>query len=352
MGAVEKPKRNSIVIPLLLCLAAIAGLVPGLLGVGGLSLSWHKLDEKLLWPIIRVICYLSAGLVIGLVIEGTGWAARLAAWVRPITVWGHLKPESGTAFVSSFASGIVANTMLMGSHQDGRLSRKELILTYLVNNGLPLFLVHLPTTLVIVGSLAREAGIVYLCITFAAACLRTIVALAVSRMSLSRPDETHAAPHSFPAGRASASRSSIPAVFRSRVIRLIAYTIPIYVLVFLVNEWGFFVWLRLALARWVSLEFFPIEAASVIIMAVAAEFSSGFAAAGALMDAGALSVKQTAVALIAGTIVATPIRAIRHQLPTHAGIFSLGLATYLLLVSQTLRIVSLVVVTVPYVIWG
>jgi hypothetical protein len=94
------------------------------------------------------------------------------------------------------------------------------------------------------------------------------------------------------------------------------------------------------------------EAASVVIFSVATEFTSGMAAAGAFMEAGALTVQQTVLALILGNIVATPIRAVRHQLPSHMGIFSPKLGTEYLILSQGLRLVSLVAVAVPYAMWG
>jgi hypothetical protein len=102
----------------------------------------------------------------------------------------------------------------------------------------------------------------------------------------------------------------------------------------------------------VALSFLPVEAASVVIFSVAAEFTSGMAAAGALLDAGALTVPQTVIALMLGSMVATPFRALRHQLPSHAGIFSPGLGGELLVLSQGLRILSLLVVLIPYGIWS
>jgi hypothetical protein len=132
----------------------------------------------------------------------------------------------------------------------------------------------------------------------------------------------------------------------------VLYTIPIYVLIFLAGEWGFFQQLRSGAVGFVSTDVFPIEAAGVVIFALAAEFSSGMAAAGALQNTGSLDVKQTVLALILGTIIATPLRAVRHQLPTYAGLFSLGLGSQLLFMSQGLRILSLAAVVLPYAIWG
>jgi hypothetical protein len=64
-----------------------------------------------------------------------------------------------------------------------------------------------------------------------------------------------------------------------------------------------------------------------------------------------LSVKQTVLALIIGTIAATPIRALRHQLPSQAGIFSPSLALKQLCLSQLLRIGTIIVVALPYLAW-
>jgi hypothetical protein len=65
-----------------------------------------------------------------------------------------------------------------------------------------------------------------------------------------------------------------------------------------------------------------------------------------------MTVKQTVLALVLGNIVATPIRALRHQLPSHVGIFAPKLGTELLLLSQGVRVLSLVLVALPYVWWG
>ena len=87
---------------------------------------------------------------------------------------------------------------------------------------------------------------------------------------------------------------------------------------------------------------------SFVILSFAAEFTSGFAAAGALLNAGMLTVKQTVLALLTGNIVAFPIRAIRHQLPRYIGIFSPKMGTQILLLGQGFRILSLMVVGAIY----
>ena len=115
---------------------------------------------------------------------------------------------------------------------------------------------------------------------------------------------------------------------------------------------GAFQTVRMWLAEYVALNFMPVESLSVVILSFAAEFTSGFAAAGALMEAGVLTTKQTVIALLIGNIVAFPIRALRHQLPRYIGIFSPKLGTQLLLMGQGFRILSLVVVGyIYYIVW-
>ena len=133
-----------------------------------------------------------------------------------------------------------------------------------------------------------------------------------------------------------------------RISRIAVYVVPIYTLVFVLNGMGLFAWLREGLAGYVVTTFMPVESLSVIILSFAAEFTSGFAAAGALLDAGVLTVKQTVLALLIGNILAFPIRALRHQLPRYIGIFSPKMGTQLLLLGQGFRVTSIVIMGVLY----
>ncbi len=126
------------------------------------------------------------------------------------------------------------------------------------------------------------------------------------------------------------------------------FVVPIYVVVFMVNAIGAFDALREWTTRTVSATFIPVEALSVVALSFAAEFTSGFAAAGALMDAGVLTVKQTVTALLIGNVVAFPIRALRHQLPRYMGIFAPKMGAQLLLMGQGFRVASIVAVGALY----
>jgi hypothetical protein len=324
------------------------------LGLGGASrhLSAGKLYQHLGSPLVRLLLYMGVGLLMGQAIESLGWAAKLGGWTAPVLRWGHLKRESGAAFTAAFFSKILANTMLWTFYQEEKISRQEMTLTYLFNGGLPVYLLHLPTTFFIILPLTREAGLIYLGLTGIAALLRSAVLLLYGRWRLPvevDPEPGLAMPS--PPVRKEKISQEIWRKFRRRFSRVVLFTLPIYFLIFLVNDWGLFKWLRETTASHAVLGFLPVEAASVVIFSVAAEFTSGMAAAGAFLQTGTLTVHQTVLALVLGNIVATPIRALRHQLPSHIGIFSPGLGTKLLLLSQGLRLLSLVLVAVPLAWW-
>jgi hypothetical protein len=315
-------------------------------------LTAQKLYRQLASPLLRLLVYMGAGLLLGQAIESLGWAARLGSLAAPLLRWGHLRRECGSSFTAAFFSGIMANTMLITLYQEGKISRREMILTYLLNSALPVYLLHLPTTFFIILPLVKEAGLIYLGLTLSSALLRTAVYLLYARARLTAETggaDAVAAPAPVPKKELA---QEIWRKFKQRFSRVILYTLPIYLLIFILNDGGFFKWLREITAAHVAVGFLPMEAASVVIFSVATEFTSGMAAAGAFLQAGAMTVQQTVLALVLGNIVATPIRALRHQLPSHMGIFAPKLGTQLLLLSQGLRLVSLVLVAVPYAIWG
>jgi hypothetical protein len=182
--------------------------------------------------------------------------------------------------------------------------------------------------------------------------LRTILFLIYGRFCLPAPvagtDAKIHAPHQKTAFSAKQIWGRIRSRLPGRISRIAVYVVPIYTLVFVLNGMGLFMWLREGLAGYVVTTFMPMESLSVIILSFAAEFTSGFAAAGALLNAGVLTVKQTVLALLIGNVLAFPIRALRHQLPRYIGIFSPKMGTQLLLMGQGFRVSSIIIMGVIY----
>ena len=313
------------------------------------------LASRLLWPLSRLMVFIAIGLLVGQIIEVSGWIKHMAVLARPLFRFGHLGDHCGAAFTTAFFSGVSANAMLLDFFKEESITRRQLFLSNFINQ-LPAFFLHLPTTFFIVIPLTGRAGGLYFLITFLAVVLRTVLFLVYGRLMLPPPvmDDRDTA-ENIPARK----KDNLTAIWRRvkgrlprRIASITVYVVPIYTLVFVLNAMGLFAQLREALAGYVVTSFMPMESLSVIILSFAAEFTSGFAAAGALLEAGVLTIKQTVVALLIGNVLAFPVRALRHQLPRYIGIFSPKMGTQILLMGQGFRVMSIFVVGIIYYFVG
>ncbi len=301
---------------------------------------FQHLYRRLLRPLLRLTLFVAIGLFIGNLIEALQWTHHLGRITRPFLRWGHLSDHSAVAFMAAFFSGVTANTMLVNAYQDGSLSRRELFFANLVNT-LPSYFLHLPTTFFILLPLVRTAGLFYLLVTFSAALIRTLVVLMISRLALPKPAASENLPQPVEPSRSLGRKTWEK--FHRRLRRILVWTVPIYTLFFFINEMGFFKFMQQALASHLSIHVLPLGAVSVIAFQVMTEFTAGAAAAGALLDAGTLTIKQTVLALLFGNVISSPVRALRHQLPYYMGIFTPRLGMPLLVVSQLVRLSSIIV---------
>ena len=304
--------------------------------------------SRLGWPLIRIMAFVGIGLILGEVIEATGWT-RYLAWVAgPMFRFARLGPRCSAAFTSAFFSGVTANAMLMNAYSEGRISKEQLFLTNFINH-LPAFFLHLPTTLFIILPLAGAAGGIYILLVLASILLRTVFFLTFSRARLSGEAEPAGALAEAPQKKAwpevlQALRRKLP----RRYGRIAQFVIPIYIGISLFKELGLFDVLRAWLSGSAATALMPVESLSLVVVAFLADYTSGFATAGALLDNEVLTIKQGVLALIAGQVLAFPLRALRHQLPRYLGIFSPKMGTQILLLGQISRVLSLIFVAGLY----
>lgn len=343
-----EPPYRRLALSLGLSALMVAGALAWVEGVQGATLL-----RRLVWPLARLHGYILLGLAVGQAIEILGWTRRLAVLARPLFRFGRLGDRCGAAFTAAWFSGAAANAMLYDFFQEGTITKRQLYLTNLVNQ-LPAYFLHLPSTFFIVLPLTGLAGVLYYALTLLAALLRTGVLLIWGRLTLSAP-EAEAAPAAGPPAAGRRALGVLEGLRRRLPVRLTSvalYVIPIYVLVFIVQAAGGFDALQTLLNRTAVNAFLPMESLSVVVLSFVAEFTSGFAAAGALMEAGVLTVKQTVIALLLGNVLAFPVRALRHQLPQYVGVFAPRMGTEILLLGQAIRVASLVLVGAVYYLAG
>ncbi len=330
----------------LLCTSTLAAFLSGSLESSGLFTDPSKILQRLVLPLIRATVFISLGLFVGLVIEGMGWTNRLAVIARPFMRWGHCSEQMGAAFTTAFVSGTASLSMLRSFYEEGHMSRREITYSILLNT-FPSFFLHLPRTFFILLALVGKAGVIYVALAFCAAILRFIVMLLCTHFNLLEPKRYHNE-NDIQQKEWKELLKEVKNKFISQLTKVLMIVLPVYICVVLVSDMGFFSWLKESLAHFVSSAFIPIEAMSVVIFSLMAEFTSGYAAAGAMLEAGSLTVFQTVMALVLGYILASPVRALRHQMPYYMGIFSPALGLRLMIYNQVFRIGSMMVVGFLY----
>ena len=314
-----------------------------------------QLWSSLIWPLIRLICFISVGLLIANFIEALNWTSRVAALARPLTRFGNLSPTAGASFSMAFFSGIAANTMLSEAYEKKILAKKELVLSNLFNS-LPTYFLHLPTLFFITVPLIKSAALVYVGITFGAAIFRTVSIVVLGHFLLPATGEK------VPGMRLEEPNEDGKIDwrgawekgwrrFRKRIRRIVLFTVPIYIIIFLMHRIGYFKTLEMSMAEYLSFfSWLTPESMGIITLHIAAEFTAGLAAAGALLQEGTMSSREIILALVVGNVLSSPVRAIRHQFPYYTGIFPTRIAVELIVYNQLFRITSLVLMGYIYFI--
>lgn len=316
-----------------------------------LDLSWPVLWNGLFWPLMRLTFFISVGLFVGNLIESLHWTRYAAKLAEPLARRARLKDVSAASFSMAFFSGITANTMLSEAHDKGEISDRELILSNLFNS-LPTYFLHLPTIFFIAAPFIGSAAAVYVGLTAFAAVLRT-AAITVSGRYLLPPltegcipcrlDEMEKARKKSSAIKKTWSR------FKKRLPKVLYLTAPIYTLFFVVKQLGLFSWLQEMMAGNVGFfSFLPPEALGIVAFHMAAEFTAGLAAAGALIADSGLTETQVVLALMLGNVLSSPMRAFRHQFPYYAGIFKPRMAFKLIMFNQVTRALTIALVGGAY----
>lgn len=327
----------------------ISGIVlaAGLAWVDGVTAA--KLPGRLLLPLSRMLAFVCIGLVVAQAIDHTGWTRKLGALAAPVFRFANLGHRCSAAFTAAFFSGVSANAMLLDFYKEKQITRRQLFLTNFINQ-FPAFFLHLPMTFFIVVPLTRTAGLLYFLLTFLATCVRTFLFILFGRFFVKAQNIGPVVGDDLQgvSKKKKPLMQSLKEKFPPRFSRVMAFVVPVYTVVYVLTAAGAFDAVETFMTRFAVQKFVPAQSLSVVVLSFASEFTAGFAAAGALMDAGTITVKQTVIALLLGNIIAFPIRAIRHQLPRYMGIFSPGMGLAMLLMGQGFRMASIIFVGLIY----
>jgi hypothetical protein len=308
-----------------------------------------QLWPQIILPLARIAFFITLGLFVANFIESLNWTHQLASLIRPLLTMGRLSSINGASFSIAFISGVASNTMLAEAYDQGRMGRTELYLANLFNS-LPRFFLHLPTVFFLTAPMIKGGAFLYVGLTFAAAILQTMLVVAAGRLLL--PNSDGAAYQTAPGQTRIGWREALVKSgkrLKKRIGKVLLFMIPVYILFFLFNRYGLFTRLEeyIAAKAW-FLSWLNPQSLGIVVLHVTTEFSAGLAAASVLLAENSLTTKDVVLALLAGNVLSTPIRAIRHQLPYYTGIYSPRLALQLVGVSQVVRALCVIVVALSY----
>lgn len=305
------------------------------------------------WPLCRLLFSLAFALFLASLLESLRWTDNLAQIAMPLSKVAHLSQTAAAAFALSFISPSAANAQLSHFFDTAQISMRELMLANLFNS-LPAFFSHVPTIFLLIWPVLGPATFIYIGITFLAAIGRTVFTILIARILLPSPPQTAC---STPSSRKDPLKIRLKVAitkswkrFQKRLAKLILFTVPIYILMYIAQTTGLFASLELWLANHLSwLSFLKPQAMSIIAMQLMAEMGASLGAASAALQAGSLSYHDVIIAMLAGNVLATPIRAIRHQMPAYAAFYRPITAMALIAANQMLRAISLIVAIILYI---
>ena len=320
------------------------------------GLTPEQLWNGLVWPMLRLLLGLAVGLLVANLVECLHWTRHLATLAAPLARTAHLRPVAAASFSMAFVSPAAANGLLAQSYEKGELPQGELLLANLFNS-LPSYITHTPTIFFLTWPVLGAPALIYVGLTLVAAAARTLFTVALARVLLpsstacpqggTGQTDTAAAPEQRTLWRAALDKAWKR--FRRRVPKLVYFTVPVYVIMYLLQHYGFFLaaeaWMAQH-AHWMS--FLKPQAMGIVVLHLAAELGAALSAAGSVLYSGALDVRDVVLALLVGNILSTPMRALRHQLPSYAGFFRPRTALVLIVSNQGLRALSLTVVAMLY----
>lgn len=309
--------------------------------------AWHGL----LRPLLRLMGTMSIAILIANTLEALAWERYLAKIAAPLVRLGNMGQAAGSSFVTSFFSAHSASAILSSAYAEGRISRKELILSNIFNS-FPSYLVHLPNVAAIAIAILGKWGIIYLALGLSAAILRTVGTAVLGHFILPRPDCDDCGMPQHKARNFDEVLHKIFGSFKRRFLRVCKFTLPIYIVFFFIQHFGGFLAVQNFMAEHTSfLSFLKPEALSLVAMSLATETSASMSAAAALLHAGTLSGRDIVMAMLVGNILSSPVRAARHQFPAYAGYYPPATAALMVILNQSVRTFSLFFVLILYYIF-
>lgn len=289
---------------------------------------------RLILYILRLLLVVGLGCYLGAIFEYRNWL-KTASWLaKPLIKLGRFPEICGSAFLTAFVSNPAANSMIAGAYQDGKITRREMILSGIANS-FPAKLSHSVRIMLPVILALGLPAILYFGLQFTGGLLRTIVILIIGRTKNAAEISEAIAPETKELTWKETCKKAWKRT-RKVMLRVALVTIPIYILVAYLAKIGFFKAWKNSMPEFLT-PYLP-PAVMTVIAARLGGLLSASGAAFELMEVGEITPYQIVIAFFMGNVITNPIRTVRRNLPTAMGIFGKD-GLWIVLILQTCRLI-------------
>lgn len=276
---------------------------------------------------------------LGGLMEQRRWHLALSQVMGKLAHFARLPAVVGLAMPTALVSNAAANSLLVSSHEDGTLDRSALIAGGMVNSYLAYVSHSLRVMYPVVGAVGM-AGVYYFSVQFGSGLLVVLGVMIWHRLRTpAAPPQTFALPEDtsplpdWPHACAKAFERAAALLFR-----MLCITLPVLLgMEWLIKSGAFNFWETL-IPEEMSLFFSP-EIVSVMLTQFGGLVQSATVAAN-FRDHGLLDTAQIVLAMLAGSALGNPFRALRRNLPTALGIFPPKVALTIVIGMQVSRLVT------------
>lgn len=266
----------------------------------------------------------------------SGYINKISWIARPLMKFGHLHESLGITFITAFGSPSAASAMLRSLHENGLISRKEVIIAVL-SNAFPVMIMEARTMLPVMLSFLGKTGLIIFGIIITTRFIQTLAALFIGRLLFSTSDRNF---DNLPFEKERFTgllliKKSLNETL-SLIKRIIKITIPVTILIYTLIEAGVFNYIALKI-QFLSLMFkIPIEGLS-IVAAYFGNYMAAYTVAGNLLSKGILTPQEIIITILTAKVLASIFFAVRHSTPYYIGIFGSGLGLRITVLNTLFR---------------
>ncbi len=291
------------------------------------------------------------GCFLGKLIELRGWMKFAAFLAKPLTKAGRLPAVGGAAFLTAFASNQAAMGMLATASKDGVLTRLQMYCCGILNS-FPAKMSHMLRTVPRIVTLLGFVAVAYIGVQISIDLIMAACFLLLARLYGRSPEGAELEAEKArkePPPWSEALKKSLSSSLRS-LVRVMLVAAPAYIIVMWLSKVGVFDEAEKLLPDFMR-EVFSKDVLK-IMFAKMGGLTGSAAVAAKLIKSGSATEAQALLALIAANMISIPFSTLRRNIPVALGIFPGFWGLWIVLTSQSFRILLNVLALIILIIWG